>query len=540
MGLPLPCPTYRNDQMRKLILSVTSAAVLLGIALAAGVHSDKDSGTERSARGVVFHDANGNGKRDAGEKGLAGVRVSNGQGIVQTDDSGAYELAIDDDTIIFVIKPRNWRTPLNEHNLPQFYYIHKPAGSPELKYAGVEPTGPLPESVDFPLSPQKEPDQFKAILFGDPQPRDQKEIDWIAHDVVEGLVGTDASFGVTLGDILFDDLSLFESQARSIALLGIPWYNIVGNHDINYDAANDRISNATFEQNFGPAYYSFDYGTVHFLVLDDVEWVVDTPGKRGRYRGGLGKQQIEFIRNDLAGIPDDQLLVVMMHIPLTEVEDRQDLYRLIEKRPFAMSMSAHTHRLEHRFITRDDGWQGPEPHHHFINVTVSGSWWSGATDERQIPHTTCTDGTPNGYSIISFDGTKYALDYRPAGRPEDYQLQIQAPDVVSTAAEEETTIFVNVFNGSSRSRTEMRVDSGDWTTMEHTVRNDPYYEQTYAIDAALTNKPWRTMSAPRPSSHLWMSPLPKGLSTGSHLIQVRSTDMFGQMVSGRRIIRVSE
>ena len=173
-------------------------------------------------------------------------------------------------------------------------------------------------------------------------------------------------------------------------------------------------------------------------------------------------------------------------------------------------------------------------------MTVSGSWWSGATDERQIPHTTCTDGTPNGYSIISFDGTKYALDYRPAGRPEDYQLQIQAPDVVSTAAEEETTIFVNVFNGSSRSRTEMRVDSGDWTTMEHTVRNDPYYEQTYAIDAALTNKPWRTMSAPRPSSHLWMSPLPKGLSTGSHLIQVRSTDMFGQMVSGRRIIRVSE
>lgn len=525
--------------MRKLILGVTSATMIVAIALAAGVQSDNDSGTERTARGFVFHDANGNGKRDADEKGLAEVRVSNGQDIVQTGDDGSYELTIDDDSIVFVIKPRNWRTPLNEHNLPQFYYIHKPAGSPELKYAGVEPTGSLPDSIDFPLSPQKEPDQFKAILFGDPQPRDQKEIDWIAHDVVEGLIGTDASFGVTLGDIVFDDLSLFESQARSIALLGIPWYNLVGNHDINYDAANDRISNATFERNFGPAYYSFDYGTVHFLVLDDVEWVVETPGKRGRYRGGLGKQQLEFIRNDLAGIPADQLLVVMMHIPLTEVVDRQDLYRLIEKRPFAMSISAHTHKLEHRFITQADGWMGPEPHHHFINVTVSGSWWSGMTDERQIPHTTCADGTPNGYSIMSFDGAKYSLDFRPAGRPADYQLQIEAPDVVAADAEEDTTIFANVFNGSEKSRTEMRIGSGEWTLMEHTVRNDPFFERTYAIDKQITEKPWRTLSGPRPSSHLWMTPLPRGLSAGSHLIHVRSTDMFGQTVTGRRIIRVN-
>ena len=34
------------------------------------------------ASGVVFEDANGNGKREAGEKGLAGVGVSNGEAIV--------------------------------------------------------------------------------------------------------------------------------------------------------------------------------------------------------------------------------------------------------------------------------------------------------------------------------------------------------------------------------------------------------------------------------------------------------------------------
>ena len=266
---------------------------------------------------------------------------------------------MDDDTTVFVIKPRGYRTRLNEFNNPVFYYTHKPNGSPASNYSGVEPTGDLPDAIDFPLIAQKEPEQFKAIMFGDPQPRNQKEVDYMAHDVVEDLVGTDASFGVTLGDIVYDDLTMFGPQARVIATLGIPWYNVVGNHDLNFDANDDKHSDETFERWFGPTYYSFDYGPVHFMVLDDVEWHVNALGRKG-YRGGLGKKQMDFIRNDLAMIPENQLVVLMMHIPLIQVEDRQALYRLIEKRPFCLSISAHTHMHEHRYITKEDGWQGPE------------------------------------------------------------------------------------------------------------------------------------------------------------------------------------
>ena len=89
--------------------------------------------------------------KDDNEKGLPGVRVSNGQEVVKTDANGQYSLAVSDDTILFVIKPHGFITPVDENRLPRFYYIHKPHGSPEgLKYAGVAPTGPLPESVDFP------------------------------------------------------------------------------------------------------------------------------------------------------------------------------------------------------------------------------------------------------------------------------------------------------------------------------------------------------------------------------------------------------
>jgi hypothetical protein len=530
--------TKQGHTIRKLLGTIASTlAIAVGVA-EARLAPDKPT----FAADVVYHDMNGNQSFDAGERRVSGIRVSNGREIVRTDGEGRYRLPIGEDTILFVIKPRGWRTPVSEDQLPQFYYIHKPNGSPALRYAGVAPTGPLPDSVDFPLYPQTEPDTFKAILFADPQPTDQRDVDYVAHDVVEELIGTDASFGMTLGDIMNSDLSLFGSQNRTIALLGIPWYNVIGNHDLNYDAKNDQHSDETFERVFGPSCYSFDYGTVHFLVVDDVEWYFPHEGGEGTYRGGLGERQFEFIRNDLAMIPEEQLVVVLMHIQVNRVwdGDRQKLFRLIEQRPFCMSISGHAHRHEHLFIAQDDGWRGPEPHHHVVNVTVSGCWWKGGPDERGIPHAQMTDGTPNGYSIINFDGHEYTLDYKAAGRPADYQVAIHAPEVVSAAKAGETDVFVNVFNGSERSRVELQFGEHDaWTAMERSVRVDPGYKALYDAEMSIKEKFWKELPEPGDSIHLWRAKLPSNPKPGTHLLTVRTTDMHGRTYVGRRIIRVS-
>ena len=283
------------------------------------------------ASGTVFNDANGNGQREPDEKGLAGVGVSNGEAIVETDADGRWQLPVTDDTILFVLKPSGWMTPLNAHKLPPFHYIHKPKGSPPSRFPGSKPTGPLPKSIDFPLRKQVEPDQFRAVFFGDPQPTSQTQIDYIANDVVAELVGTDAKFGVTLGDIMNDNLSLFSSLNRTVALIGIPWYNVIGNHDLNFEAKLDEHSDETFERIYGPAYYSYDYGKVHFIVLDNVDWYHDEARKRSAYRGAFGKRQLAFVKASLARVPKDRLVMLMMHI-LTGTGDRQTLYRLIEKR----------------------------------------------------------------------------------------------------------------------------------------------------------------------------------------------------------------
>ncbi|MBV8568769.1 MAG: twin-arginine translocation signal domain-containing protein, partial [Methylobacteriaceae bacterium] len=61
--------------------------------------------------GFVFEDAGGTGKRSAGERGIAGVTVSNGRDVAMTDAEGRYELPIEEAAIIFVIKPTGYAPP---------------------------------------------------------------------------------------------------------------------------------------------------------------------------------------------------------------------------------------------------------------------------------------------------------------------------------------------------------------------------------------------------------------------------------------------
>ncbi|MGE3181901.1 MAG: metallophosphoesterase N-terminal domain-containing protein, partial [Phycisphaerae bacterium] len=250
---------------------------------------------QTAARGVVYHDQNGNAARDADERGIPGVCVSNGEIVVQTDHKGEYELPVSDDTMIFVIKPRDWMTRIDEDRLPRYYYDHKPVGSaPHLQYPGVSATGPLPGTIDFPLVSHEEPDEFQVLVFGDTQPRDDKEIHYIAHDVVDGLVGNnDAAFGVTLGDVVFDDLSIYGHLNSVIGKIGVPWYNIHGNHDMNYDVAEDIHADETWERIYGPNYYSFNWGPVHFVALDNIAYEGLLTNRN--YHGELGEKQLRWL-----------------------------------------------------------------------------------------------------------------------------------------------------------------------------------------------------------------------------------------------------
>ena len=224
-----------------------------------------------AASGQVY-EAHGNART-----GVPGVMVSNGRDVVLSDADGRYTLPVTDETVLFVIKPSGYMTPTDPVTmLPRFYAIHQPAGSPAslgLTFEGIAPTGPLPASIDFALTRQDEPKSFEVVLFTDTQPESDAEVDFIREDIVSALAGTSAKFGLTAGDIMFDDLSMYDRLNRIIGTVGIPWYNVGGNHDFNFESPGRRYSRETFKRVFGPPHHAFSYADAVFIMLDDVEYL---------------------------------------------------------------------------------------------------------------------------------------------------------------------------------------------------------------------------------------------------------------------------
>ena len=122
-------------------------------------------------------------------------------------------------------------------------------------------------------------------------------------------------------------------------------------------------------------------------------------------------------------------------------------------------------------------------------------------------------------------------------------MQLHAPEVVKSSESAKQSVFANVFNGSEKTKVEMRIGNSDWMTLKKVKEIDPKLQGVYDREAAILKsnpKMFRQLSKPRASGHLWRSNLPANLSEGTYLIEVRATDGPEQVYHGRRVIRVSK
>ncbi|MEC5158064.1 calcineurin-like phosphoesterase family protein [Chryseobacterium sp. MP_3.2] len=492
--------------------------------------------SQTSVSGYVYHDLNKNQQKEQNEKGIENVAISNGVEVVVTDKKGYYNLPIQEDQTVFVIKPTGYKVSLNVRNLPQFYYHHKPKGSPtHFKYQGVKPTEKLPKELNFSLQKQDETNNFDILVFGDPQPYTEKELDYFKRGIVNEVKNNrkNAVFGISLGDLVGDNLDLQKPYADVMKEIGLPWYNVMGNHDMNYEAKEDHLSDETFELNFGPANYSFNYGNVHFIILDDILYPDPRTGKG--YWGGFRKDQLQFIENDLKLVDKNKLIVVSFHIPLNHTDentfrnaDRQKLFDFLSPFSNVLLLSAHTHLQQQLFYGKKDGWNGSKDLHEYNAGTTSGDWYSGTPDQAGLPTSTMRDGTLKGYSFISFKDNQYDIKYKSFGKDDDYQIKLSVPKVIPFPSRTSAKIVANFFMGSKKDKVEYRIDGADWKEMDYNETVDPTFAQSvYKWDTTEKLLDGRRPSNPELSRHIWIAGFTNKLTVGMHKLEVRVIDMFG-------------
>ena len=321
--------------------------------------------------GFVYENRSGGTRRAAGDPGIAGVLVSNGRDVVKTDAAGRYTLPIDEESIIFVIKPTGYAVPVDEQMLPRFYYIHQPAGSPQslnLRYRGIDPTGALPDSVDFALKKADEPQKFDVLLFTDPQPESAAEVDFIRDDVVAGLIGN------TCGRFRHDHRR--HHVRRSVALPAARTASSGTSACPGTISAAITISISRRRTHAMPRDLQADLRPALLRVRI---WQGAVPDARqcplsrrrsrrglaaGLYEGRIGERQLAFMANVLKETPPTNWSCIAMHIPLHNDLNPDDPRQHRRSRatsgasgrpPDTLSLSGHTHTTEHHYFGAGDG-----------------------------------------------------------------------------------------------------------------------------------------------------------------------------------------
>ena len=364
----------------------------------------------------------------------AGVSVSDGFTVVQTDDKGKYSITPNIDTwYIYYSIPENCQVPINSYGQPCFF----------TKYSKSQTT------YNFTLNklPGGKETNFTLFCLADPQCKDNRETDnkgrrhgdRFKNESVPAIKGHAATktvpcYATTLGDVVYSEGSrnnqAFMPTMRDymhVDKIGMPVFQVMGNHDYTYFHTNNPINaDATsstynikaqraFEDTFGPINYSWTRGDVHFIAMRTMQWTKNDTWSA--YSTAFTKEQVEWLRQDLAVVPKSKMVILCVHIPISTSSDVniQSALTLIKQYKEAHIMSGHTHYM--RNIASSNLFE-------HVHAAVCGQWWWSNMN---------ADGVPNGYGVYDIEGNTiknwYYMGVNNGMNDRNYQMRLYRGDI---------------------------------------------------------------------------------------------------------------
>jgi hypothetical protein len=334
------------------------------------------------------------------------------------------------------------------------------------------------------------------IAIADPQIQSIDEAELFHSESIPDLKSTvkvldnPNVFGVTVGDIVFDRFNLFEPYNESVKSINIPFFHVVGNHDIDLDAQTHERSLYPYLNQYGPEYYSFNRGDVHYVVLSSVYFL----GNK-QYVGYLNDQQLIWLNNDLSLIDRANPLVIFLHVPSTSAVTRlnagrdsnresvinnQALYELLNDFKDVHLISGHVHWNEKTQISSNIMEHN--------TAAISGAWWAADI---------CYDGSPKGYGVYQIDNSSVSWYYKAVGKPINEQFRVYVEkDLINNSRE----FLVNVWNWDPEWKVqwfENGIYQGDAVM---SPGFDPLSVEIFSIGKKREKHPWIT---PQKTNHLF-------------------------------------
>lgn len=413
-------------------------------------------------------------------EGVAGAVISDGTTTAVSDKTGNYLIDIDKDArFVFISTPSGYSSPV-EDNVVKFY----------LPVTGSN------SGYDFLLIKKKGDDRrHNIVVISDQQVYDTTEfplLEKAAEDIAETAreSGDTETIGICCGDIVSFDHPLYRGINSILGKSGVTFRNVLGNHDMKVWGRSHETSTSEFEKIYGPAYYSFNVGDIHYVMLNDNFFI----GRDYFYIGYLDEKQLKWLEEDLSHIRKGASVFVVLHIPTTlgakdrerfdyseistRLSNKKALYSILE--PYKVQiLSGHMHTSTNQVV-------GENIFEHNI-AALSGAWWCGPV---------CTDGTPAGYKVFSISGDSVRWRYKSTGYDPGMQMKVYCPDAYPGA---EGYVVANVWDYDPEWEIEYFENGVKVCDMEQFEGIDPEAAEAYA-DRSKLKHPY---VAPTLTGHLF-------------------------------------
>ena len=365
---------------------------------------------------------------------VEGVVVSDGYSVVKTDKHGVYNIASQKQNgNVFISIPRGYEAlTAGDDVVPQFWaelsVEPQTAERHDFALKAVNNDNHIIVAVaDIHLANrlndvQTFRDSFVANLTAEIEQYRSKGIP------VYTLSMGDNSFDIYWYDYLYD-IGDFRRTLAEVKY-PTPFFNTMGNHDNDgatpYDENTDFNAAAKYRKAFGPTYYSFNLGKVHYIMLDDMVYLNEplATAKRGKgivgarnHTTALTREQIDWLAKDLAIVTDKTTpIVIGVHSPIFRYVDQMDgtvecrlpaeqkaeLTALLKDFSTVHILSGHTHRNRCCYGYRDSAQPDIANITEHTIAAVSGTrWHTSAFGGPQIAVT----GEPAGCKIFKIDNT---------------------------------------------------------------------------------------------------------------------------------------
>ncbi|MCI6618196.1 MAG: calcineurin-like phosphoesterase family protein [Prevotella sp.] len=419
---------------------------------------------------------------DTEGKPVANVVVNDGVHFTQTDIQGKWTFVTDTclSKFVSISTPAAYELP-SENGLARFY----------------KPIQDIRKGKDnrFVLKKRKgESDRFSYIAISDPQVLNEKDMyRWNEETVkdirttVDSLRKTREVVGMTLGDLVFDNMGLYTKYASSMQNLKMTVFQTIGNHDFDkrfQDLHNMRYGAPQYAEHyynrfFGPTDYSFNIGNIHVITMKSINYV----GHR-QYIEALTDAQLEWLKKDLSYVPKGSAVFVNMHaagwnriMNTDNIRNAGSLEQVLQGYNVHF-FCGHTHFYQNVQVS-------PSLYQHNIGAAC-GAWWAGGVSQ-------C--GAPNGYLVVDVDGEKVSWHFKPTGRDISCQMRLYKPHEFRRAAK---YVVANVWDYDEQCKVEWYADGRKMGNMEQfTDVDEMYIRQQNAInkdeEEILTNHLFRCL-----------------------------------------------